>query len=359
MNVFDWLSKHTILLVHGGSHAYGTALPTSDRDYRGVAVPPAPYFYGFVNHFEQAEMKSPDDTVIFDIRKFFSLAADCNPNIIEVLWQPRSHYRILTAAGHLLLDNRDLFLSRKAKHTFSGYALSQLKRIRTHHRWLQNPPQAAPVRSTYGLPERVLVPKEVREFAESQIQKTIDEWNLDLAPLDDAGKIYVRDRVAAWMTTVDLNERHAAMKAIGLDEHFMANLDAERRFHQAQVEWTQYQNWLTTRNPARAELERKYAFDTKHGMHLVRLLRMCREILTTGEVHVFRPDAAELLSIRNGAWTYEQLVEYADREDKELAELERTSPLPKAPDRNRLDALCIEIVEMCLGITGPCKDDHA
>jgi predicted nucleotidyltransferase len=361
MNVDSWLKNSTILLAVGGSHAYGTALPTSDRDFKGIAIPPRPYFYGFVNHFEQAETKTPsrtplasappDDTVIFDIRKFFTLAADCNPNIIEVLWAKPEHYLCLTEAGKYLIQHRDLFLSRKAKHTFSGYALSQLKRIRTHHRWLQKPPTAPPVRSAYGLPERVLVPKEVREFVESQIQKTIDDWNLDLAPLDDAGKIYVRQRVAAWMATVDLNERHAAMRSLGLEDHFMANLDAERRFHQAQVEWGQYQNWLATRNPARAALEAKYRYDTKHAMHLVRLLRMCREILSEGKVLVFRPDAEELLSILHGAWTYEQLVEFAELEDQALAEVERTSPLPKAPDRARLDDLCVEIVEVSLKTT--------
>lgn len=350
MNVHDWLETRTILLTVHGSHAYGTALPTSDRDFKGVAIPLGSYFYGFVNRFEQAEIKSPNDTVIFDIRKFFALAADCNPNIIEILWVDPSCYVHLTPAGERLVEHRDLFLSRKAKHTFSGYALSQLKRIRTHHRWLRNPPKAPPVRSEFGLPEHVLVQKEVREFAESQIQKTIDGWNLDLSPLDDAGKVYVRARVAAWMAEVSLNERHAAQRAIGIDDAFMAHLDGERRFHQAQVEWTQFVNWKVTRNAARHELEAKYGYDTKHAMHLVRLLRMCREILVHGSVLVRRPDAEELLSIRHGAWSYEQLIEFAESEDRAMNDLEHASPLPKAPDRVRLDELCCELVLQSFGV---------
>ena len=46
-----------------------------------------------------------------------------------------------------LVEVRDSFLSKRAKHTFSGYALSQLKRINTHYRWLKNPPPAAPTPS--------------------------------------------------------------------------------------------------------------------------------------------------------------------------------------------------------------------
>jgi len=45
-------------------------------------------------------------------------------------------------------------------------------------------------------------------------------------------------------------------------------------------------------------LEAKFGFDTKHAMHLIRLLRMAREILETGVVHVKRPDAEELSAIR-------------------------------------------------------------
>ena len=47
------------------------------------------------------------------------------------------------------------------------------------------------------------------------------------------------------------------------------------------------------------------------ALHLVRLLRMGIEILTTGDLQVWRHDADELLAIRNGAWTYEQLIAWS------------------------------------------------
>lgn len=84
--------------------------------------------------------------------------------------------------------------------------------------------------------------------------------------------------------------------------------------------------------------------NTKHGMHLVRLMRMCREILTEGVVHVRREDADELCAIREGAWDYDKLVGWAEDQDIELIEVANKSPLPKAPDRRSLDQLCQEIV---------------
>jgi hypothetical protein len=80
-------------------------------------------------------------------------------------------------------------------------------------------------------------------------------------------------------------------------------------------------------------------------MHLVRLLRMCREILTEGRCITRRPDAAELLAIRDGAWDYDRLLKWAEEQDAELQTLVAKSSLPKAPDRNKLDDLCIEIVQ--------------
>lgn len=60
--------------------------------------------------------------------------------------------------------------------------------------------------------------------------------------------------------------------------------------------------------------------NSKHASHLVRLMRMGKEILLTGKVTVKRPDAEELLFIKNGGWSYERVVEYAETLQRELDE---------------------------------------
>ena len=165
-------------------------------------------------------------------------------------------------------------------------------------------------------------------------QSMQDEFTRRLLEITQWGEDNVEEKV--WM---------AASRAVGYDTNFIELLDMERRYTAKHREWTNYQTWLSTRNPARAELEAKWGYDTKHAMHLVRLTRMCREILTEGVVRVRRPDAEELLEIRHGAWTYEALVEYSDQQDAELNELYKTSTLPKQPDRKALDKLCIELIQ--------------
>lgn len=305
----EWLPEATILLVKGGSQAYGTALPTSDLDIDGIAVPPQRYFTGFLHRFEQATQIEPFNLTIYDIRKFMQLAADCNPNVISALWTDDEDILYINPWGKLLRQHRQDFLSQKAKHTFSGYAIAQLKRIKTHRAWLQDPPKAKPLRAVFGLPETTVVARDqmgvIQKFEERGL------CNLD----------------AQFGTTI------------------MDAYRRERAYHNALTRWGQYETWKSTRNPARAETEARYGYDTKHGMHLVRLMRMCREILTEGKIIVRRPDADELLAIRNGAWEYDRLVEWAERQDTEMDELAKTSPLPHQPNRVALDALCRDIVQ--------------
>ena len=64
-----------------------------------------------------------------------------------------------------------------------------------------------------------------------------------------------------------------------------------------------------------------------------------------GVVRVRRPDAAELLEIRAGHWSYEDLLAYSTQQDAELNELVKTSTLPKQPDHKALDRLCIDLIQ--------------
>jgi hypothetical protein len=192
-----WLARRTIFLARHGSHAYGTNTPTSDEDFKGLAIPPLKYFYGYLEQFHQAEFRHQVDgidAVVYDIRKFFKLAADCNPSIIEVLFTDPADHIVVDPIAKTLLACRDLFISKKAKHTFSGYAVSQLKRIKGHYRWLKHPPKAPPTRDEYGLPERTVIPADQLKAAESMVRKQIEHWNVPVDELDDAAKVAVKER---------------------------------------------------------------------------------------------------------------------------------------------------------------------
>jgi predicted nucleotidyltransferase len=250
-----------------------------------------------------------------------------------------------------VIENRDLFLSRKAKHTFTGYAISQLKRIQRHYEWLHHPPTKEPVRTDFGLPERTLIPADQRAAVEANVKAQLAEWDglLDWDGLDVASTIAIRGKMSQYLEDITLGNDDkmwvAAARTIGVPENFIRLTEMERAYNNARRVWNQYQEWKLKRNPTRAALEAKSGYDTKHGMHLVRLMRMGYEILSEGKVIVKRPDAEELLSIRNGAWSYETIVTYAKDMEAKIDAAEKTSPLPRAPDRGTLDNICIECVK--------------
>ncbi len=349
-----WLRQGIVLLTRGGSQAYGTATPTSDTDYRGIVIEPQEYSLGFVDTFEQAEFHDPD-AAIFSLKKFMRLAADCNPNILEILYTDDTDhvihpapYRRTGEALELLLSHRDLFLSRRARYSFSGYAMAQLKRIRLHRRYLEAPPTHEPTRVEFGLPEKTAIPYDQLLAAEATIKKEVDAlYNLDL-DLDEVNTIKarkaldsLRDRVRALLA--GNTESRVIGNGLGFNDNFLLLLDHERAYRQARTEWEHYQNWLACRNPARADLEARFGYDTKHAMHLVRLLRMGREILQGRGVIVKRPDAQELLEVRRGSLSYAQVLELAEREEAAMAQDYETSTLPHGPDRRQLQQLCISI----------------
>ena len=123
----EHLGKNIILLGLGGSHAYGTSTPASDLDVRGIALNSKREILTKAN-FEQFT-ETVTDTTIYSFNKILGLLSNCNPNTIEMLGLKPEHYLYLSPIGMKLLENKKLFLSKKAAYSFGGYATAQLRRL--------------------------------------------------------------------------------------------------------------------------------------------------------------------------------------------------------------------------------------
>ena len=121
------LDRRIILLGLGGSYAYGTNRGDSDIDFRGVTLNLPSDLLGLTD-FEQYEDKNTD-TVIYSFNKLIKLLLECNPNTIELLGLDEEQYLIKRPLGELLLENKSLFLSKRAAKSFGGYASAQLRRL--------------------------------------------------------------------------------------------------------------------------------------------------------------------------------------------------------------------------------------
>jgi predicted nucleotidyltransferase len=355
---YDEALTNCIFRYLSGSHAYGLNTEESDEDYRGVFIAPLntafdlfqTSFMGqgsIANLIKNAEKaiaiedytaaqemlrqaqevdngdlnfsvgtvrKINNDEELQELRKFMKLAANCNPNIIEFLYindddktnQGKHLISHITPIWRQIRENRHMFLSKKARFTFSGYAIAQLKKIKAHRGYLLNP-KGKPNRKDYKLPEKSLIPAEHQNALLS-------------VPSEYASK--------KWKNVVL----------------------QEKRYRQCLNDFNSYKKWETERNDKRKVLEAKCGYDAKHACHLIRLCRMAEEILRDGVVLVKRPDAQELLNIRQGNVPYEAIIEIADAMDAKLDALYKTTTLRDKPDHKGIQKLYKNICTEFYGI---------
>lgn len=158
-----------IVLNVSGSRLYGNSTETSDYDYRGVFIADASMHISLNENVEQLggqtgkgasgeqlcqalldagiDIEFTDDIVLYELRRFIDLSLDANPNILDILCHDyKSAANIyINDLGKILLDNKDLFISKKLKHTFSGYAFAQLKKIKSHNKWIGEFPHTSKI----------------------------------------------------------------------------------------------------------------------------------------------------------------------------------------------------------------------
>jgi uncharacterized protein len=83
----------------------------------------------------------------------------------------------------------------------------------------------------------------------------------------------------------------------------------------------------------RPELEEKYGYDVKAGMHVLRLLHECRELVSTGKITLPRPERDLLIRVRTGKYSMEKVLAMAQEQFIECQEAAKVSILPDRIDQ--------------------------
>ena len=316
------LGKNVVLLGLGGSYAYGTNVPESDIDLRGIAINTKRELLTG-KCFEQV-LDHPTDTVIYSIKKIFSLFSECNPNTIEMLGLKKEHYLYISPIGQMILEHKDLFLSKRAFYTFGGYAAAQLRRL--SNKAARSVSQAEQEEHILGSIRNAssTFPEKYFSYPEDSIRLYTDEADSE----DMQKEIFM-----------DVNLRHYPLRDYKCMWSEMNNIVKD------------YAKSAGKRNEYAASAGRL----GKHICHLLRLFYMAFDILEKGEIVTFREkEHEELMAARNGKYLDEnrqpvpELFDLVDQMEERLNLAKERSELPERPDYEKIDDLVCRINEMVL-----------
>ncbi len=299
--ISNLLPEGLISLCWRGSVAHGMYVPKShpdsidDKDVMGVYVGPLEHYLGFGRKDVYEKWEGEWDCVFYELRKFIGLLLNCNPNVLSLLWLKPNGIIYENSLGKRLRENRDLFVTKKAYHSFSGYAHDQFKKMISFNQEAQ------------GLM--------------AQLEEQLTSFGIDPDSSDDGHSLRRLDGQPFVGATTEMME-------------VVKRFRGERRRY--------YSGGYMGKK--RRELVRRFGYDAKNAAHLIRLLRMGIEFLTEGALHVERADATELLDIKRGAWSLDQVKSDAERLFVLAQEAYVRSSLPPEPDRERAERLCVEMI---------------
>ena len=301
------LGNNIILLGLGGSHAYGTNTPTSDLDIRGIYVNPIEELYGTCPDSEQV-VDITTDTTVYSLKKMMHLLASCNPNTIELLGLKDDQYLTATDEGRLLLEQKEIFLSKKAIYTFGQYAASQLNRLINKS----------------GRSKSMLLENEQRSL--SKTMRGIEERH-------HKGNIRVKFNVQDSSIKMDFVTEQ-------MDINELSSILSE--INNIHKDYTK-----SKRNDKAIEHNKL----NKHMMHLLRLYMMGIDILKYHNIITYREKEHDLLmDIRNSkylkddnATPTDEFLKLLDDYTKEFDDAARNTTLPEQPDFHKINELSIQI----------------
>lgn len=158
-----WLPHNTAYLAIVGSESYGAAIHgSSDQDIQGFCLPPKedvfPHLRGEIPGFGRQHQRFNDwqehhvkdlngqeyDFAVYSIVRFFHLAMENNPNILDIISVPNTCVKHITAVGQMVRDNRRMFYHAGCFHKFRGYASAQMAKLE-HGANKSNPKRAATI----------------------------------------------------------------------------------------------------------------------------------------------------------------------------------------------------------------------
>lgn len=385
-----------------GSHAYGTAIETSDKDIGGVYICPKEMLEGLRSGYIEQVADEKNDTVFYELGRWVELLFKSNPTALESLFIPEDCIiGEIHPAVKYIIDHRDMFITKDSLNPILGYAHSQILKHKGLHKKINIPEDfkrqdildfcytfknqgSQPIKDflkehhldqrycgLVNIPNMKGVYGVYYDFAAYFKFENIDWWDIDFQTegvkmkfsdfLTDAEGREIKRRIVEknfykYSGIVYPDEitksNDVRLSSIPKGEKpicFMSyNKDAYTCHCRDYKEW---EDWKKHRNPVRYENNKGHQFDSKNMCHSIRLMEMGVELAEGKGFNVRRTgdDVKHLLAIRNHEMPYEEIMAEAETLKAKFDEAVKTTKLPESLSHDEVNALLIRARNIAYG----------
>lgn len=351
-NYEQFAYKNADYLFLAGSNAYGTNQVGSDEDIRGIFVAPA---YMRANPFidfrtDIIKHSGHEDMILWELSTYMK-DLDRAPDRLDALFVPKDCW--MEKPGKLaqhLMKHRNEFLTQRTVQALLGHARRDMAMLKKGKR-IETSELKAPRHIDFCYLEEDMTRPVTRSkfFIESQ------------------GKGYELRKISVKGEAVHFSFHRNEMCSILSEDNYLSPIPRSSqgpcrsfsgylyfdkgRFDRANKAYKDRIN-APERTSAKAELAEKHGFDTKTAANSLRCARLAHELALTGVYQTRRPDAEELLDIRNNASrSLESIMdEITMLNDYALARLPHSS-LPETMNYERVGQIYHELFEINQGKT--------
>jgi len=297
-----------------GSHLYGSNDANSDLDYEGIFIEPPEYVIGCIScdevdystksNSKKSARNTPKDIdcKMYSLKNFFSLAMKNNPNKCEFFFCPERNLVYKTEKWDEILAAKDMFISLNVKHSYSGYAASQKKKLIGKKRRLD----------------------ELREFVVA-----LEKVNIERKTI---GQIF-DFKTERWPykfieRTVTL-EGTPALRV--QEKEFNSGMAADIIYEHAK-------NLIGSYGERTIDLE-EHGYDLKFASHLFRLYYEGLQLLKEGKLSFPLAENKFLLAVKRGEYSLDYILQKADEFEPLMEIAYQQSKLRHSPDQDGISKL--------------------
>jgi hypothetical protein len=295
--------RKTIFKLESGSYLYGTNTESSDKDYISVFIPTnvdllslqkCEFIDESTKNSSEDRRNTPEDIDDhqYAISNYLRLVLQGNPNLTETLFATQPI--VLTTEFRIFKDNYDKLISRGIYNSFTGFAISQKKKLE------------------YKAKRFTQLSKSITYLEDNHASQITDP---------NAG---MGEDLASW-----LNENLTAYKGgKHTTNSFHKNLPLKIIYEKIKKEYEDY-GWRS-----HTETFTSLGYDVKFASHAIRLFYEGAELLTNGKLEFPISGKAfdDIMAVKNGKLTIDQFYALCDEYEELNRKAYEKTVLPSQAD---------------------------